>query len=94
MTTLPLSPAYRGAVWAALGLQAALTLLLLLVLDGGATARVGACAMAGFWAGAAVVMVRRPMSPGPVDLWYVRWGYVPLLGAGVGMAAAMGRGGW
>jgi hypothetical protein len=83
MTTLPLSPAYREAVWVALVLQVIATLFLLTILDGGTLAKVGGAAMAGFWIGAAVVMVRRPRSPSTLDLLYVRWGYIAMLIVGI-----------
>ena len=83
MTTLPQSPAYREAVKVALVLQVVGTLALLTVLDGGTLAKTGGAAMIGFWIGAAVVMVRRPRNPTPLDLLYVRWGYLPVLIVGI-----------
>ncbi len=79
MTTLPVAPAYRDAIKAAILLQLLLTLFMLLLLDGGYTAGIGACVMGGFWIGVAAIIFRRPRNPTPLDLFYVRWGYVPLL---------------
>jgi hypothetical protein len=90
MTTLPLSPAYRAAVRVALALQVPATVLLALVLDGGSLAKVGGAAMAGFWVGAAIVMMRRPREPSALDLWYVRWGYGPMLGVGLACSPFIG----
>jgi hypothetical protein len=89
MTPLPLAPAYRGAVKVALALQVPIAILLLLMLDGGFSARIGGCVMAGFWIGAAVIMVRRPKEPKPLDLLYVKWGYAPLLLLGLAIAGAI-----
>jgi len=82
MTTLPLSPAYRNAVWAGLLFQIPIVVILCLILDLGEMAMIGACALAGFWLGAAAVMLRRPRKPTRLDLLYIRWGYLPMLVAG------------
>ena len=89
MTTLPLSPAYREAIWTAIVLQMFTALFLLTILDGGTLARAGGCAMAGFWIGVAVVMARRPRNPSSLDLLYVRWGYLPMLIVGIGLSPWM-----
>ena len=86
-TPLPLSPAYRGAIKTALALQLCITPFLLLLLDGGRTAKVGGFAMIGFWLGAAIVMTRRPRSPRASDLLYIRWGYLLVLIIGIIIAA-------
>lgn len=83
MIPLPVAPAYRGAIRDAILLQVLLTLLMLLLLDGGYTARIGACAMGGFWIGVTAVMFRRPRNPSRLDLLYVRWGYPVLLALSV-----------
>jgi len=90
MTTLPLSPAYRGAVKVAIVLQVVVALFLLLLLDGGTLARVGGVAMIGFWIGVAVVMIRRPREPSTLDLLYVRWGYLAVLIVGIACVPFMG----
>jgi hypothetical protein len=79
MTTLPVAPQYRDAIRVAILLQVLLTLFMVLLLDGGYTARIGACAMGGFWIGVTAVMFRRPRNPSRLDLLYVRWGYLVLL---------------
>lgn len=89
MIALRLPTAYRDSVKLALTLQVPATLLLSLVLDDGTMARVGACVLAGFWIGAAVVMLRRPQDPRPLDLLYVKWGYAPLLLLGLAIAGAI-----
>lgn len=90
MTTLPLAPAYREAVKIALGLQVLTTLFLLTILDGGTLAKAGGAAMVEFWVGAAIVMLRRPKTPGTIDLLYVRWGYLILLIIGIALSPFMG----
>lgn len=89
MTVLPLAPAYRDAVKVALALQVPVALLLVLMLDGGVAAKIGGGVMAGFWIGAAAIMVRRPKEPKPLDLLYVKWGYAPLLLLGFAIAGAI-----
>jgi hypothetical protein len=90
MTPLPLSPAYRQAVKLALILQIFATFILLNLLDGGTLARVGGAAMIGFWTGVAFIMLRRPRSPSPLDLLYVRWGYLAMLIVGIACMSFMG----
>ncbi len=85
--SIPLSDAYRSAIVTALVLQIPLTLLLHVILDFGILAKVGGCAMAGFWLGAAVIMTHRPLDPKPSDLAYIRWGYPFMLVAGMVIAA-------
>jgi hypothetical protein len=90
MTTLPISPAYRKAVKVAVPLQVMATLFLLTILDGGMLAKAGGAAMIGFWAGVSLVMLRRPRNPDPLDLLYVRWGYLPMLIVGIACTPLMG----
>jgi hypothetical protein len=74
----------------ALVLQLLTTLALLAILDGGTLAKAGGAAMVGFWIGAVVVMFRRPRTPGPLDLLYVRWGYLVMLAVGIALSPFMG----
>lgn len=90
MTTLPVSPAYRDAVKVAVILQLFTSLFLLTILDGGTLAKVGGAAMAGFWIGVAIVMIRRPRDPRRLDLLYVRWGYIAMLIVGIACMPFMG----
>jgi hypothetical protein len=90
MTPLPLSPAYRQAIKLALLLQLFATLVLLTLLDGGTLAKVGGAAMIGFWTGVAFIMLRRPRNPSPLDLLYVRWGYLAMLIIGIACLPFMG----
>jgi hypothetical protein len=56
------------------------------MLDGGRMAKVCGVAMIGFWAAAALIMARRPNSPRPSDIGFLRWGFVPLFALAVGVA--------
>ncbi len=79
-TTLPLSDRYRSAIFFTLFTQQVpLALLSLLMLDMGQSARVCGIAMIGFWAMAALILARRPDTPGASDLFFLRWGFVPVL---------------
>ena len=77
-TVLSLPPLYREAVFFTLRQQVPCALLCLLTLDGGRMAKVCGIAMLGFWSAAALVMARRPRSPGAHDLTALRWGFLPL----------------
>jgi hypothetical protein len=69
--------AYRQPITFALVLHALMTLLALLVLDGGTLARTFACASAGFWIGVGLILCRRPFGPSQLDLAYIRFGLAP-----------------
>jgi len=71
-------------------LQVLTTAFLFAILDGGTLAKAGGCAMAGFWIGVAIVMLRRPRTPSTLDLLYVRWGYIVLLAIGIACSPFMG----
>jgi hypothetical protein len=85
-TTLPLSSLYREAVYFTLRQQVPLALLCLLLLDGGRTAKVCGIAMLGFWVGAVMIIARRPTSPNPGDLAFLRWGFLPIFGLAIILA--------
>lgn len=90
-TTMPIDPIYGPAVWTAVVLQLGLTFLVSLILDGGKLASAGGCALVGFWAGVAMILLRRPRTPRPLDLLLIRWGYVPLLIVAVAIAVWLGK---
>jgi hypothetical protein len=85
-TVLPLSDSYRRAINFALFQQVPCALLCLLMLDGGRMAKVCGVVMLGFWAAAALIMARRPNSPGPLDIAFLRWGFLPLFALAVALA--------
>jgi hypothetical protein len=68
--------AYRAPVKFAVLLQVGIGILCVLMLDGGVLARVCACAVLAFWAGAALILVRRPYEPTRFDLAMIRYGFV------------------
>ncbi|HEU5117943.1 MAG TPA: hypothetical protein VFT74_15055 [Isosphaeraceae bacterium] len=79
-TILALSDQYRRAIFfTLLGQQVPLAFLSLLMLDLGQSARICGIAMIGFWTAAALIMARRPDTPGASDLFFLRWGFVPVL---------------
>ncbi|HEX8323268.1 MAG TPA: hypothetical protein VF595_05070 [Tepidisphaeraceae bacterium] len=90
-TTFALHASYRRAIWTAVVLQLFLTVFLSLILDGGKIASAGGCAMIAFWVGVTVILLRRPVSPNAVDLFFVRWGYIPLLLVAIGLAVWFGK---
>jgi hypothetical protein len=77
--SLPISSRYRRPVFEAVGLQVVLGILSLLILDGGATARICGIALVAFWGGAAVLIWRKPRSPTRTDIQLLRFGYLPLV---------------
>ncbi|HEX5241821.1 MAG TPA: hypothetical protein VFW23_01065 [Tepidisphaeraceae bacterium] len=70
-------------------IQLLLSVLFLMLLDGGFTARVGGYSMIGFWIGVAIVMLRRPRDPKPSDLAYVRYGYPAIFVIGLLISIAV-----
>ncbi len=74
-----ISDSYRGPLWRALGVQALIALLSVLVLDGGDTAKLSGVALIAFWVSVFVIILRRPRNPTQVDLWLIRWGFLPLV---------------
>ena len=69
---------YRGPVKLAVLLQVGMGILCVLTLGGGALARVSACAVLAYWAGAAWILVRRPFAPTRFDLEAIRYGFLPV----------------
>jgi hypothetical protein len=73
------SPLYRPAVLGCLAVQAFLFILTGLMLDFGRMNKLCAIVIVAQWIGFFVVLGRRPLSPTQSDLWFIRWGSVPLL---------------
>lgn len=78
-TVIPISDRYRSAIRFALVLQVPVALLFASLLDNGHLAKIGGYAMIGFWIGVAVIVSRRPRTPSPFDLAFIRYGYLPLV---------------
>lgn len=78
-TELPLSTSYRKPIFDAVGLQVLLGCLSLLLLDGGATARLCGIALISFWGGAIVVIWRRPQAPTRSDMALIQFGSLPVV---------------
>ena len=77
--SLPIAPSYRKPIFEAVVLQALLSILSLLMLDGGTTARICGIALVAFWAAAVVLILRRPRTPTRTDLSFVRFGYLAMV---------------
>jgi hypothetical protein len=93
MTVLPIAPEYRKGFWLSLGLQLLITLIMATILDDGRIANIGASTMIGFWIGAIVIVLKRPLRPTRTDMFYVRWGFPLMLAlaiAGAAVFAGMG----
>lgn len=73
------SAEYDSPVKFALLLQVPLALLSLLALDGGIAQKVCGVAMASYLAGACLIWLRRPQSPTRSDLYFLKWGFLPIL---------------
>lgn len=80
MSSAPvISPLYRTPVQLAIALQAIILVLSSAVLDFGETRRFCGITLVAFWVGTALIVRRRRFSPTPVDLNYIRGGYLALL---------------
>jgi len=89
---LPLSSRYNEAVYfSLLRQQIPWAILNMLLLDGGEMARLCGITMLGFWAGVALMMARRPLSPSSFDIKLLRWGFLPLYFLVVVVTTALGR---
>ena len=73
-------PLYNNALILTLKQQAAAFLLCFLLLDGGRILRVCLIAMLGFWLFAMLCLARSTKDSDPIGLWFLRWGFLPLLG--------------
>jgi hypothetical protein len=76
---LPISDRYDSPIFEAVAIQVILSLLSLLILDGGAVAQICGIALVAFWGGAAVLIWRHPQSPSRLDLSLIRIGYLPVV---------------
>jgi multisubunit Na+/H+ antiporter MnhE subunit len=71
---LKIAPVYDQQIWFSVKQQVILAILAALVLDMGETARGMAAVIIGYWIGAVIILIRRPLSPSKGDLLFVRWG--------------------
>jgi hypothetical protein len=76
---IPISDSYRAPLRSALIFSDLITVLSVLVLDGGETCRLSAIVLAIFWAWTLFAMWRRPRNPTPIDLFLIQWGCLPLV---------------
>ena len=73
-----LSKEFRNALIVSILLQIVLGFLAAINLDGGVFFHLWWRAMAGYWAALIVILMKRPNAPTKVDLFLVRWGFIPL----------------
>ena len=71
--------------------QIPLGLLTGLILDGGCMALIFLYTLAAYWAGFAMIVVRRPMTPTKTDLFLIKWGTFMLFAISFGMASVIWR---
>lgn len=72
--TRRVSPDYRDAIFTAILLQLFFGLSTALILDGGYIATVFLFSSIGFWAGTALILIRRPKAPTAFDIDAIKWG--------------------
>ena len=75
----PNANSFRGPIFSALIHSVIVTVISVLVLDMGETARVSAIGLAIFWGWAFFAMWRRSANPTEVDLCVIRWGCIPFI---------------
>jgi hypothetical protein len=75
---VPLADNYRPAMLVAVATQFVCSLLSAMVLDGGDAFTLCLCTFFGFWVGATIVILRHPRNPSGMDLWAIRYGFLPL----------------
>jgi len=85
------SPAYRGTLPLILIQQIPLGLLAATMMDNGAIGAIFFYTMVAFWAGFAVIIIRRPRTPTEVDIFLIKWGTFLLFGLSLVMASLIWR---
>lgn len=95
---VPTSPRNTSPFIRAAGLQLCLTVLTLLVLDGGDLANVFVRASMAYWAGVLLIIARRRNSLTRTDLMYLKYGLIVALAISLPIAhylvELVGPGGW
>jgi hypothetical protein len=76
---------YWKAVKFAIAIQIPIEFFALILLDGGQFLLVNNSALGGFWAGALLILVRRPSRPDSKDLNFLRIGYLACLCLAMGL---------
>ena len=70
---------YRKATVVAASLQVPITVMFASIFDGGQLLQFWLVALVAFWTGYAIIRWRRARNPTRLDLYYIRWGTVPLM---------------
>ena len=73
------SPKYSRALRVGLFIQLIVLFLFALLLDGGRMLKIGLCVALGCWFITALIVARRPTAPTPLDLLFIRYGFILLL---------------
>lgn len=74
---------YRQPITFALAIQIPICIVSLLTLDHGVLSKICGCAMLGFWLGVSLILTRRPFTPQPSDVSYIRYGFVAIFLAAI-----------
>lgn len=72
----PLSAKYGRALKTSLIQQLIVTVLSVLMLDGGLMAHICIVALLAYWLSVPLIVWRRRTDPSPGDLWFVRYGFL------------------
>lgn len=86
---MTLSDDYKPPIHFALIQQVIISVLCLLMLDGGQLAKLCGITLLGYWAGVALMMICRPHSPTYVDKQLIKFSFVPLFVAAGAIALVM-----
>ena len=70
---------YRKATVVAASLQIPITVMFASIFDGEQLLQFWLVAVAAFWTGYAIIRLRRARNPTRLDLFFIRWGTVPLM---------------
>jgi hypothetical protein len=74
-----ISAEYHRPVKVAIAVQLSICLASLFMLDLGVFARACGYAMLATWLGVGLIWMRRPFSPKPPDLLFIKYGFLPVL---------------
>lgn len=70
---------YKDAAKFSLVYQLILLLFTGMILDGGRCSGYVTMAMIAFWGSVIVLIIRNPKNPKPVDIVYIKFGFIPVL---------------
>jgi hypothetical protein len=85
------SPAYRGTLPLIFIEQIPLGLLAGMIMDDGCLGAMFFFTLVAFWAGFALIIIRRPRTPTEIDIFLIKWGTLLLFGLSFVMASVIWR---